>query len=293
MHLACLHTSLAAVALPTLSPTRMAMAALPAIDAAIEAAEGGAAGAHPPAARVKGPAAVAAAEAFLPWSRNAPLSAAWRAPPLRGECGGEGPLLSAGGAGADARGAGGAEGLLSVSIVAGAELSEVFRAAQPSEMGAAAGGARPPADEGAPAASVSGPPTAGGLPAALLAHGYTVAGLRLGAPSLAAAAPAAEARVHVLFAAEAGWRQVLRGYLHALFLARLAQRRRCGAVGAACARGGADAAEGRLAAQAEALAHAHGAAIVDALERQGWWVGTPLLEGARGSEARVRVVAAR
>ena len=98
------------------------------------------------------------------------------------------------------------------------------------------------------------------------------------------AGAALELRLH--FAAEAGWRDVLTGYLHAMRLRALLGRAEGGGVAAAGGVGGAvsggssEAREDALLAASRAWALARAPAAVAALDAAGWWVGSPLIDTA-------------
>jgi hypothetical protein len=257
-HLSCVTLSLRALPLPTLNPSRLALAVLPALDVLLE---------DPAGARGGGEAAAAAAAAAADAAVLCPRDVNPHDPflpflPLPH------PMVTAPRPAwmtAAATGAGSASSPLpDVHVISGAPLSDF------------------PAD------------AAGGVDAvvdSLRTRRYAV-GLSPTTPSAPGSPglsppppPPPPLQVHVVYASDAGWRHVLAGHLHALAVGRLAQAE---AAAAGVAAPLAPEAHARILAAAAGVADAHASGLIGALERHGWWVGTPQLED-QGHPRRVSV----
>ena len=102
---------------------------------------------------------------------------------------------------------------------------------------------------------------------------------RSGGDSSAAAseAAAAAARVHLFFTADAGWRECILGYAHALHVARQTLPPAVGG-GSGGGSGGNSDADFAAVEHGARFIDAHGARLVNELELAGWWVGQPVIE---------------
>ena len=218
-HLACVHASLRALVLPTLSPQRLALAAAPALAS--------------PRAPVRTPEQVCTREDFV-WRRagDAALALVDVGPPLDGWR-------------ADAL----QHFALATRTPASRFLVAVRRAAAGSESASA---------------GVAGAGEAG--------------------------AGGAEPRVHLWYAADASWRDVVLGFVHALHVARqLVAQAESSARASMPAPAPAPASDGAreeadvgLVADGALFLDANGDELLADLERAGWWVGQPILEPEHG-----------
>ena len=147
-------------------------------------------------------------------------------------------------------------------------------------------------DEGALALVDVGPSLAGGWRAAALqrfAHAARTPASRYLVAVHRGSGGGDAPRVHLWYAADAGWRECILGFAHALHIAqRLVEQGEAAAAPAGAGAGaGDDAADVGLVADGALFLDAYGPGLIADLEHAGWWVGQPMLEQEHGRRLHI------